>query len=581
MATTPGTALYIVPLRALAREKGETLGALPGIEVGVATGDLTADDTDFESADVVVATSEKVDSLLRSRPEVVTNLTCVVIDEIHLVNQSDRGPTLEMVVSNLRRRTDDVQFLGLSATVGNPGALARWIDATLIESDWRPVELKRGVYRTGTIRFRDDTTRTVATGESLSACLELIRDSFLSDGQVLVFVHSRRAAEQLAGAVAKADWSDPVELADAVRQTAKTETGRGLAESLEGGGSFHHAGLRPAHKTLLESAFRRGALDVVCATPTLAAGVNLPARRVVVRDTRRYTDQGWADLSVLEVHQMFGRAGRPGMDPFGEAILIAEDPAEADDLRTRYVFGEPEHLRSSLATQDALRTHILASVASGVADLRRDLIEILEGTFYAVEEDSAVLVDVADLVLDDLEGLEMIDRDSGRLQATRLGATVSRQYVEPRTGAGYREAIDTLESWPEVSRLTLLEVVCRVGGVPSPSQHGGDQGDAHRFAVRNESDLLVTLDEFDGDYAAWLETLGAVRLLIDYLEGADESTLTDRYGIGPGDLRAITERAVWLTGALAAVAEVRESAHLPAVQEVATDLKAIQAATFV
>lgn len=576
MATTPGTALYIVPLRALAREKGETFQGLPGIDVVVATGDLTADDADFESADVVVATSEKVDSLLRSRAKVFRDLSCVVVDEIHLVNQSDRGPTLEMVVSNLRRQTEDVQVLALSATVGNPDALARWIDATLIESDWRPVELKRGVYRTGTIRFHDDTTRPVETDEDVSASLALIQDTVECGGQVLVFVHSRRAAEQLARAVSTADWAEPVAVAGEVRRTAKTGTGRGLAESMEGGGAFHHAGLRPVHRTLLESAFRRGELRVVCATPTLAAGVNLPARRVVVRDTRRYTDQGWTDLSVLEVHQMFGRAGRPGMDPYGEAVVIADDRDDATELRNRYVFGESENLSSSLATQDALRTHILASIASGVAETRGDLIEILDGTFYAVEEDSAVLVDVADLVLDDLVGLDMLERNAGRLRATALGATVSRHYVEPRTGARFREAIDRLEGWPDVSRLTLLEVVCRGDDVPSPTHHGGDQGEAHRFAVRNESDLLVDLEEFEGDYPAWLESLGTVRLLIDHLGGADEATVTDRYGIGPGDLRTITERAAWLSGALAAVADVRESSHRVAIEEVATELEAHQ-----
>jgi helicase len=578
MGTTSGTALYIVPLRALAREKGETFGALPDVEVVVATGDLGAQDPDFDSADVVVATSEKVDSLLRSRAGVFRDLTCVVVDEIHLVNQSDRGPTLEMVVSNLRRQTDDIQVLGLSATVGNPTALATWIDARLVESEWRPVELKRGVYRTGTIRFQDDSTRHVATVEDGSPCLELIKDTFESEGQVLVFVHSRRAAEDLARSVGNANWSDSVQVAEDVRQTAKTGTGRALAESLAGGGGFHHAGLRPKHRRVLESAFRRGELRVVCATPTLAAGVNLPARRVVVRDTRRYTDQGWTDLSVLEVHQMFGRAGRPGMDPYGEAVVIADDTETAERLRDRYLMGEPENLSSSLATQDALRTHILASVASGVADSRGDLIEILEGTFYAVEEDSGVLVDVADLVLDDLVGLEMLERATGRLGATRLGTVVSRQYVEPRTGARYREAVDSLESWSELSRLTLLEVVCRAGDVPSPSHHGGDQADAHRFAVRNESELLVDLDAFDGDYASWLETLGAVRILSDLLNGADEATVTERYGIGPGDVRAITERAAWLTGALAAIAGVRDSSHESSIDELATELADTQAA---
>lgn len=271
---------------------------------------------------------------------------------------------------------------------------------------------------------------------------------------------------------------------------------------------------------------------------------------------------------------MFGRAGRPGLDPYGEGLLVAEDRSTADALRTRYIEGEPEPVSSSLASQDALRTHVLASVASGVATTRSGLVAVLEETFYAVEEDPAVLVDVADLVLDDLEATGMLERDDAGLRATPRGETVSRQYVDPRTGAAFVEALAALAERDSPTRLAILQVVCEAEAVPSPRHRGDAQGGAHRFAVRHEDELLVDLSAFDGEYARWLETLDAVRILRGVLDGADEATLTDEYGIGPGDLRAIVERATWIAGAFAAVASVEGSAHAPAIDAVAEALAA-------
>lgn len=572
MVTNPGTALYIVPLRALAREKGETFRALPGVEVAVVTGDLAADAPAVAEADIIVATSEKVDSLIRSGVEWLGDLGCVVVDEIHLIDQAERGPTLEMVIAKLRRRAADLQLVALSATIANPEALARWLDAELVVSDWRPVELRRGVYDEGIVRYQNGDPHTVTGASDMSPVLALVRETLEDRGQALVFVHSRRAAETLAAEVAEATWSPTAEVTDAVRSSARTGTGRALADALDGGAAFHHAGLRSLHRSIVEEAFRDRSLGVVCATPTLAAGVNLPARRVVVRDTRRYTDNGWVDLPVLEVHQMFGRAGRPGLDPFGEAILIADEYVSAATLQDRYVRGDPEAITSSLATQDALRTHVLATVASGFADTRRDLVEVLDETFYAEEEDSTVLVDVADLVLDDLIGLDMVVREAAGLRATTLGQTVSRQYIDPRTGAAFVDVLGTLEEWAAVEPLTVLEVICESGEVPTPTHRGGDQGETHRWVVEHESDLLVDIENFDGEYAQWLETIGAVRVLADQLAGTDEERITETYGIGPGDLRAMVERATWLAGALAAIAEVEESSHRAAVQSVAEDL---------
>jgi helicase len=574
MLSAPGTALYVVPLRALASEKGETFAGLPGVSVGVATGEYESRAEELSEHDVVVATSEKVDSLLRNEASWLSELGCVVVDEVHLLNDAGRGPTLEMTLAKLRSLVSDLQVVALSATVANPGAIADWLDATLVETDWRPIDLRAGVYHDGRIDFAGDgSIRSVpnAGDEARS----LIHDVLGDGGQCLAFVHSRRAAEELARAFA-AEWlGTTADAAGEIRATARTDTGRALADCVRSGVAFHHAGLRPEHRSLVEGAFRSREVDVICATPTLAAGVNVPARRVVVRDHWRYTDDGRQPLPVLEVHQMFGRAGRPGLDPYGEAVVVAENEGEAATLRERYLQGEPEAVTSKLASQDALRTHILATIANEFATSRGELLDVLEGTFYAAQEESAVLLDIADLVLDYLVAEGMVERDAG-LEATVLGETVSRLYVDPESAAGMLGAFEDIDSETATER-TVLELVCEAPEVGSFWLRGEDRAQAYRFAERNEGELLRSVEGFEGDFDGWLATLKTVRVLTDWLDGAGEEAITDRHGIGPGDLRMKVERAAWIAGAAESLAELVDSPLLGEIQAIREGFEAREA----
>jgi helicase len=151
-----GKAVYIVPLRALAAEKHEDFTERhPDLDVTVATGDMDGGGQTLVSADIIIVTSEKLDSLLRHRAPWIDDIRCVVVDEIHLLNDQSRGPTLEVVLTLLRRRLNEAQIVGLSATIGNDDELASWLDAALVDDDWRPVELREGVYEHGRIHFVD------------------------------------------------------------------------------------------------------------------------------------------------------------------------------------------------------------------------------------------------------------------------------------------------------------------------------------------------------------------------------------------------------------------------------------------
>ena len=634
-----GKALYIVPLRALASEKKAEFERWEefGFDVGVSTGNYDADGEWLASRDVVVATSEKVDSLVRNGAAWIDDLTCVVADEVHLVDDAGRGPTLEVTLGKLRTLNPGLQVVALSATVDNADVIAEWLDAELVDSEWRPIELETGVHYGNAVTFDDGTQREVPVDSGGRATAALVDDALAGDGDdtgssaddqgsSLVFVNSRRNAE--AAAKRLREVTDPhltgdergrlADLAADIRDVSDTETSDALADCVAAGAAFHHAGLAPEHRSLVEEAFRDRLVKCVSATPTLAAGVNTPSRRVIVRDWRRYDGDygGMKPLDVLEVHQMMGRAGRPGLDPYGEAVLLAKNAETRDELFERYVWADPEPVRSKLAAEPALRTHVLATVASGFAHTREELLEFLDRTLYATQTDeSGRLEAVTDDVLAYLDRNGFLERDAGSLSATSVGHTVSRLYLDPMTAA---EIVDGLE-WADANRASAVrasngngsdaggadgEAAAADDGAPgfrraselAPAGGGGDagaesgetadasasgdeptyptalglfhlisrtpdmyelylkSGDRERFTelcYERESELLGrTPSEYeDVRFEEWLSALKTAKLLEDWADEVDEDRITERYGVGPGDIRGKVDSAEWLLGA--------------------------------
>ena len=387
-------AIYIVPLKALAMEKYEDLSAIAGAmgwSVGLGIGDATAEAKNIDECNILVCTSEKLDSLLRHRAELVSDVCCVVADEFHLMNDGTRGPTLEINLTRLRHIKPDAQIIALSATVGNSPDLASWLDATLIQSDWRPVALEYATFHD----FHVEPRKIQSPGDegdhgTLSPPRDLeglkshpvwsvVDDGLTQGAQVLMFVGTRRSAQSeaknLAKRVRKRLEKENPERLSALKELAEKLTGRSqsnlaeqLAACLSSGVGFHHAGLTNAQRKDVEAAFKDGLLVALTATPTLAAGVNLPARRVLVRDLKRWDDGMSRPLPVMEVRQMLGRAGRPKYDTKGEAWVYCKgtDGWEvADAVSDRYFFGPIEDISSKLASEPALRMHVLASIATG------------------------------------------------------------------------------------------------------------------------------------------------------------------------------------------------------------------------
>ncbi|MEM3102631.1 MAG: DEAD/DEAH box helicase, partial [Candidatus Caldarchaeum sp.] len=285
-----GKVLYLTPLRALASEKLNEFSLFLGGEFRAvaSTGDYDSADSWLESYDVIVATNEKADSLLRHRAPWIEKISLLVADEIHLLGDSDRGPTLEMTLTRMLANNPEAQLLALSATAPNAQEIAAWLGADLVSMDWRPVPLREGVYLRGEVVYSDNQSRKVSEYDSNPA-VSLVLQTVSEGGQAIIFTNTRRRAEQYAEKAASAlssskllseediDFLSSVasELVQVGEASAFTEK---VSTLLRQGACFHHAGLGASHRRAVEYAFRQRRLKILCATPTLAAGVNLPAR---------------------------------------------------------------------------------------------------------------------------------------------------------------------------------------------------------------------------------------------------------------------------------------------------------------
>jgi len=547
-----GKCLYTVPLKALASEKFDEFGN-KGVKIGIATGDLDRRDDMLGRNDIIVATSEKVDSLLRNSSSWIADITLLVIDEIHLIDSDGRGPTLEMVIAKLRDRNPRMQIIGLSATIGNPQLLAGWLDAGLITSTWRPVDLRQGVFCDNRIYFRE-SERKIKTVSKNYDDINLILDTIEEGGQCLVFVSSRRNAEAFAKRAAGAVACDNPALdayADKLLGSAETEMGKTLAACVKKGAAFHHAGLSRQERKIVEEGFRQGHIKCISSTPTLAAGLNLPARRVIIRDYLRFSaGEGMKPIPASEYHQMAGRAGRPRLDPYGEAVLIAKDIGQVEELFDWYIEAPAEEIHSKLAEPTALYTHILSLVASGFAASRSELFSFMDRTFYVHEHKQGRLMKKAvDTALSFLVSAEMITEVGENLGATGFGTLVSKLYIDPRSAA---LIVSTLRERTGYSDLGLLQMICSTPDMPKLYARNADKPALGRMIEDHIDDLWLEVPpEEDEEEENYYRALKTSMLLSDWTDELSDTKICERYSVGPGDIYGMVESVNWLLHATA------------------------------
>jgi len=476
-----GTALFLAPLRALTNEKEREWERFEdlGYSVYVVTGERDLHPRRAERADVLVMTPEKADSATRKhdsrRYGFVTDVDCVVVDEVHLLDSDRRGSVLEVTVARLRRLCGP-RIVALSATMQNVGEVADWLDAPDratfdFGQDARPVPLEADVktYTHGENAFADKYRR-------LYRALDLAEPHLRDGGGVLTFVASRqdtvqaarKARDELAERDIQVGARGDYDLHTAAQDLADDT----LRQSVLDGVAFHHAGLSTADKNRVESWFRDGRVQLLFSTSTLAWGVNLPARCVIIRDTKYHDPlEGEVAMSPLDVRQMLGRAGRPGYDERGYAWVVC-DRDDADRYRRLLRDGSP--IQSRLA--DDLGAHLNAEVALGTVASVADAVDWLETTFYSVRAGAGADGPGGARVRAALDGLVdrgFVERDEGALAPTALGRLASRYYLRLPTARGFADLAEAGD--PDES--AVLRAVARAAEFDSVSARS-DEADA-------------------------------------------------------------------------------------------------------
>ncbi|KAM5281113.1 DNA polymerase theta-like [Ctenodactylus gundi] len=420
-------ALFILPFVSVAKEKKYYLQSLfqeVGIKVDGYMGS-TSPTVHFSSLDIAVCTIERANGLVNRLIEEnkMNLLGMVVVDELHMLGDSHRGYLLELLLTKIcyisqksascqtalaSPLPNAVQVVGMSATLPNLELVASWLNADLYHTDFRPVPLLESV-KIGNSIF-DSSMKLVREFQPIlqvkgdddhvvSLCYETVRD----DHSVLIFCPSKKWCEKLADIIARefhnlhhqaeglikpSDFPplllEQKGLLEVMDQLKRSPSGLDsvLQKTLPWGVAFHHAGLTFEERDIIEGAFRQGLVRVLAATSTLSSGVNLPARRVIIR-TPIF---GGRPLDILTYKQMVGRAGRKGVDTVGESILICKNAEKSKGIAL--LQGSLKPVRSCLQRQEGEVTTsmiraILEVIVGGVASTSQDIQIYASCTFLA------------------------------------------------------------------------------------------------------------------------------------------------------------------------------------------------------
>lgn len=380
--------IYVAPMKALAAEITEKLGkrlAWLGINVREFTGDMHLTKKEIVQTQIIVTTPEKWDVVTRKSTgdtELVQKVRLLIIDEVHMLHD-ERGAVLESLVARTERQVESTQSLirivGLSATLPNYIDVAdflkvnRYAGLFYFDASFRPVPLEQhfiGVKgKSGTKTSRENLEQTA---------FEKVREMLEQGHQVMVFVHSRKDTVNTARTfIQMAADQDCLDLFDcheaegyssAISQLNSTK-GRELRELVPKGFGTHHAGMPRTDRNRVEQLFTQGHISVLCCTATLAWGVNLPAAAVVIKGTQLYSAQEgkFVDLGILDVLQIFGRAGRPQFQATGIGFICTTHD-KIQHYLTAVTQQQPIESRFSRKLVDNLNAEIALGTVTSVPE---------------------------------------------------------------------------------------------------------------------------------------------------------------------------------------------------------------------
>ncbi len=453
--------------------------------------------------------------------------------------------------------------------------------------------------------------------------LNIALDTIKNNKQALIFNNSKPSAEKTAELISHLVSKHQLIsiqnkeslslLAQNILQSLSSPTKQcqRLASCIKKGIAFHHAGLTSIQRQLIENAFRQGQIKIISSTPTLAAGLDLPAFRVILKSLRRYSSRGLKFIPVLEYLQMSGRAGRPKFDSFGESITIAKTDAEKDKIFDRYILGEPEPIYSKLAVEPVLRTYLLSLIVSGFVSTQKQILDFFSRTFWAFQfhdlkklehqivsllellEEWKFLISLGEssnsnrktskkaLQNESVEEFVSADQFNSAqssphslsaqvtYQPTPLGKRVAELYLDPLTAHQLVLALDHAKKLPpsELQPISFLQVLSNTLEMrPWLRIKTREYDDYQELLTKYQCYFLEPVPNmFDPDYDDFMNSFKTALFFLDWINEFSEEHLLERYSIRPGELHAKLNNADWLIFSLLELSKILQMKplHLP------------------
>ena len=560
-----GRIVYVVPLRALPSEKYDEFSkSFPDKRIGISTGDYDSSGASVAGYDLVVMTSEKLDSILRHDRAFAKGIGLAIVDEVHLLGDDYRGATLEIVLTKLL--LENCRIICLSATIPNCREIGAWLGAKVIKSDYRPTKLQIGICDRKSLIFEEEEPQKLDEKTYLEALCRKAIAANAGQGQAIVFVATRAYAESAAEALSVSlgqSIGTPEQKSDLLNISKKaagalahpTTQCEKLARCIAGGVAFHHAGIPDSQRRLIEEGFKKQrAIRIIVATTTLAMGVDYPASWVIVRDLKRFDGNFSSFIPALEVHQMLGRAGRPRYDKVGYGILCCTTSDKAN-VAERFIYGELEDIFSKLSSEPVLRVHALALIASNYANSFKQIFEFFQRTFFAHHYGSTEsLFSKIESVVADLERMGFVkETANAAIAASPLGKRTSELYIDPQTAYDYLRAMKTIDT---SNSLSYLATICNSTEMRPFLSVGRAEEQSLWDEMSSYAGDMFPDWEFDANAMQKYKTAKALNAWCN--EATEQMMLTD-YELPPGILNARVRIADWLSYSFSELAEISGS----------------------
>jgi len=392
--------------------------------------------------------------------------------------------------------------------------------------------------------------------------INIILDTIKKNKQALVFVNTKKSAEKLAEEISKkVKIKDNNELSERVLTALPNPTKQceRLAKVLRKGIAFHHAGLTHKQKEIIEDNFRNGVIRIICCTPSLAQGLDLPAFRAVIKDLKRYSQRGYDWIPVLEYHQQAGRAGRPKFDSYGEAICIAATKSEKKEIIKKFIKGKPEEIYSKLAVEPVLRTYLLSLIASDFADDKNSIMDFFSKTFYAHQfKDLKELENIIMKMLRLLEEWEFINFKSEdfvsadnlndeKIKATILGKRVAELYIDPLTANFIINCLRKASNMKFID-FSFLQMISHTLEIRPLLRTRMKEYDFIQEKLIEYEEYLLDKEPgiYEQEYEDFTNSIKTALFFYDWVNEKDEEYLLENYNIRPGEIKVKLDIADWL-----------------------------------